>query len=210
VVLVSAPEQSSAHGPGPRDGQIDEIDGARAREYGLLATLLARAPDHDLIGRLAALRGDASPLGIAHLTLADAAARIDADAVAQEFFDLFIGLGRGELLPYGSYYLSGFLHDRPLARLRADLGALGIERSGRQAEPEDHAAILCEIMAGIVGGLLPGPLGTDRAIFKAHLEPWISRFFADLENAKSAAFYRAVGMVGRVFMEIETEAFALP
>jgi TorA maturation chaperone TorD len=54
-------------------------------------------------------------------------------------------MSRGELLPYGSYYLTGFLNERPLARLREDLQALCIERVEKQCEPEDHAAILCEI-----------------------------------------------------------------
>jgi len=118
--------------------------------------------------------------------------------------------GRGELLPYGSYYLTGFLHERPLARLRADLSKLGIERAAGQAEPEDHAAILCEIMAGLVSRRFSAPAGGDRELFEQHLAPWIGRFFADLERAEAADFYRRIGMLGRVFIEIETDAFALP
>src|SRR6185312_596700 len=139
-------------------------------------------PDAGLLSRLSHLRGDASPLGIAHIALADAASRARVDNVENEFFALFIGIGRGELLPYGSYYLTGFLHERPLARLREDLARLGIERAEGNCEPEDHAAILCEIMAGIVGGSLPAPAGSDKALFDAHLAPWIGRFFADLER----------------------------
>ena len=142
--------------------------------------------------------------------LAEAAGDADAERVEREFFDLFIGIGRGELLPYGSYYLTGFLHERPLARLREDLAALGIERAAGQCEPEDHAAILCEIMSGIAGGHFPAPAGADRQLFEKHLAPWIGRFFADLERAESADFYRRVGTLGRVFIDIETEAFALP
>ena len=133
-------------------GDVDEVDAARAQEYALLSALLARAPDAALLKRLAGLRGDASPLGVAHVALAEAASRTTAEQVEREFFDLFIGLGRGELMPYGSYYLTGFLHERPLARLREDLGQLGIERTEGNAEPEDHAATLCEIMAGLAGG----------------------------------------------------------
>src|ERR1700756_2023355 len=121
---------------------IDDVDAARAQEYALLATLLARAPDRDLLARLARLKADASPLGLAHARLAEAAGAAEAARVEREYFDLFIGVGRGELLPYGSYYLTGFLHERPLARLRAHLDKLGIERAEGQAEPEDHAAIL--------------------------------------------------------------------
>jgi TorA maturation chaperone TorD len=186
------------------------MDAARAQEYALLAVLLARAPDAALLARLAGLRGDASPLGLAHAALADAASRADVTGVEREYFALFIGLGRGELLPYGSYYLSGFLHERPLARLRAQLSRLGIERAAGQAEPEDHAAILCEVMAGLASRRFEAPTPAERELFEQHLAPWIGRFFADLERAQAADFYRHVGALGRVFVEIETQAFALP
>jgi TorA maturation chaperone TorD len=189
---------------------LDEVDAARAREYALLATLLSHAPDQQLLSRIAQLPCDASPLGGAHAAVAEAARGIDAADVGREYFALFIGLGRGELLPYGSYYLSGFLHDRPLARLREDLAKLSVERAASQAEPEDHAAMLCEVMAGVVSGRFPAAPGSDRLLFEKHLAPWIGRFFADLERAKSAEFYRAVGALGRAFIDIETEAFALP
>ena len=192
-----------------RLGQRDEIEAARAQEYALLAVLLARAPDAALLERIAGLRGDATPLGIAHAALAQAAGEASADRIKFEFFDLFIGVGRGELLPYGSYYLTGFLNERPLARLRADLRSLGIERVEEQHEPEDHAAILCEIMAGLIGGEFSATAEQQQHVFEKHLAPWIGRFFADLEAAKGADFYRHVGAVGHLFIEIETEAFAL-
>jgi TorA maturation chaperone TorD len=198
--------------PGHRPSAIDEIDAvdkARAQEYALLATLLGHAPDADLLRRLAELRGDPSPLGVAHAALAEAASRTTREGVEREYFDLFIGLGRGELLPYGSYYLTGFLHERPLARLRYDLARLGIERAPGCAEPEDHAAILCEIMAGLVSGRLLALCGADRALFEAYLAPWMERFFADLERANAAVFYRSIGALGRVFMAVEAEAFTL-
>jgi TorA maturation chaperone TorD len=189
--------------------EVDEIDAARGLEYALLSALLARPPDQSLLERLADLSGDSSPLGAVHAALAQAARRTNAERVEREYFDLFIGLGRGELLPYGSYYLSGFLHERPLARLRAHLARLGIERAQGQAEPEDHAAILCEVMAGLANGVLPAATGADREVFEQHLAPWIGRFFADLERAEAADFYRAVGALGRTLIEIETAAFAL-
>jgi TorA maturation chaperone TorD len=191
-------------------GEIDEVDAARAQEYALLAVLLARAPDADLLRRLGTLRGDASPLGVAHAALAEAANRTTSAQVEREFFNLFIGLGRGELLPYGSYYQTGFLHERPLARLREDLLKLGIERAAGQVEPEDHVAILCEIMAGLAGGRFAAPAGADRDLFEKHLAPWIGRFFADLEGAAEADFYRRIGTLGRVFIDVEREGFALP
>ncbi|HLA21764.1 MAG TPA: molecular chaperone TorD family protein [Pseudolabrys sp.] len=191
-------------------GDIDEMDAARAQEYALIAALLARAPDARLLSSLSELRGDATPLGMAHVALADAAAHADAHRVEREFFDLFIGLGRGELLPYGSYYLTGFLHERPLARLREDLAKIGIARADGVMEPEDHAGILCEIMSGLASRRLPAPPDSDRLIFDRHMAPWIGRFFNDLEQAASADFYRRLGTLGRVFMDIEAEAFDLP
>jgi TorA maturation chaperone TorD len=188
---------------------LDETDLARAQEYRLLAALLARAPDASFLKKLATLRGDASELGLAHVALAEAAEAANTESVEREFFNLFIGVGRGELMPYGSYYLTGFLHERPLARLREDLAAFGIERRQGQAEPEDHAGILCEIMSGLIDGRLPAPAGAEQQIFQKHMAPWIGRFFADLERADGADFYRRVGTLGRVFVEIETEAFSL-
>src|SRR5215469_14820644 len=187
----------------------DEIDAARAREYSLLSALLRCTPSSDMLARLAAVRGDPSPLGDAHAALAEAAGATDAERVDREFFNLFVGIGRGELLPYGSYYLAGFLNERPLARLREDLARLGIERVEGETEPEDHAAVLCEIMAGFADGRFDCPKDADRELFEKHLAPWIGRFFADLERAKAADLYRRVGTVGRVFIEIESEAFAL-
>src|SRR5262249_27185862 len=105
-------------------GEIDEVAAARAQACALLAALLIRAPNAELLATLPKLRADASPLGLAHAALAEAAEKTTAERVEREFFDLFIGIGRGELLPYGSYYLTGFLHERPLARLREDLAKI--------------------------------------------------------------------------------------
>jgi TorA maturation chaperone TorD len=189
--------------------QTDEVDQARARLYGLLANLLTRAPSAEFLAEIAGLRGDATEVGMAQIALADAAASTTVEKIEREYFDLFIGIGRGELLPYGSYYLTGFLHERPLARLREDLARIGIERANGVAEPEDHAGILCEIMSALASGTIAAAADSDKIIFEKHMAPWIGRLFTDLERARAADFYRHVGGLGRVFMEIETEAFAL-
>lgn len=189
---------------------VDDVDMARAQEYALLATLLSRAPSAALLGKISQLRGDATPLGVAHAALAEAASRATEERVEREFFDLFIGLGRGELLPYGSYYLTGFLHERPLARLRDDLARIGVERREGNCEPEDHAALVCEVMSRLADGSLSASEQTQRQFFDSHVVPWMGRFFGDLESAESAEFYRPVGTIGRVFIEIEIESFALP
>jgi len=188
---------------------VDDVDHLRARHYDLLATLLGRAPDVDLLDALKGLDGGEGVLG-RHLTdLSRAAAATSAHAVEREFFSLFIGVGRGELLPYASYYLTGFLNERPLARVREDFAALGIERGATMSEPEDHLAILLEVMAGLAAGRFDAEPGMQGRFFARHIAPWATRFFADLEWAKAAQFYRTVGALGRTFIEIETEAFAM-
>jgi TorA maturation chaperone TorD len=188
------------------DRIVDEIDRARAQEYALLATLLQRSPDARMISRLALLHGDASPLGVAHTALAEAAAQTSEVDTRQEYLELFVGLGKGGLLPYSSYYLTGTLYGRPLARLRETLRLLGIEKVGDPSDPEDHAAVLCEIMASLIETGLASP-SDQRGFFEQHLAPWIGRFFVDLERSNSARFYARVGSLGRVFVDIEREVF---
>lgn len=192
------------------DGSTDEVDALRAQHYGLLAALLQRAPTTQTLKDIASISGDTSELGLALIALADAARATDATKVSREFFNLFIGVGRGELMPYGSYYLTGFLHERPLADVRGDLIRLGLERVETQREPEDHIGILCEVMSGFAARRFEATPADEKSFFENHLRPWAERFFVDLETAKDAHFYRTVGQVGRLFIAIETQAFALP
>jgi TorA maturation chaperone TorD/DNA-binding transcriptional regulator YdaS (Cro superfamily) len=189
------------------DDAVDLVDAARAQEYALLATLLSAAPSAALLDKLSTLNGDETPLGRAHAILADTAANAVPAKVEREYFDLFVGLGRGELLPYASYYLTGFLNERPLSRLRTDLAALGIERIENNSEPEDHAATLCEIMAGFAAGRFPASHEAQRIFFERHVSPWMGQLFADMESSKNAEFYRPAGTLGRLFIEIEAQAF---
>jgi TorA maturation chaperone TorD len=189
--------------------EVDEVDSARSDQYALLASLLLRAPGADLLARLSGLQGTATPLGLAHIALGQAAASASVNAVKREYSELFIGVGRGELLPYASYYLTGFLNERPLARLRGDMKRLGLERAEDHCDPEDHLGTLCEIMSGFAGGHFEVPADDESAFFARHIAPWAGRFFADLEKAKAASFYRAVGTLGRTFIDIEAEGFAM-
>src|SRR5258708_36904146 len=134
---------------------VEEVGCASAQEYALLATLLSRSPDSVLLSCLADLRDDASPIGVAHGAVREAAVRVNEERAAQEYFALFAGLGEGSLLPYSSHYLAETLYGRPLARLRDTLHGFGIEIAPERSEPQDHAAILCEVMAGFAGGSLP-------------------------------------------------------
>jgi TorA maturation chaperone TorD/DNA-binding transcriptional regulator YdaS (Cro superfamily) len=187
---------------------LDDVDLVCARAYALLGNLLQRVPGADLLSRLAQLRGNASPLGLAVIEIAAAAHDASIKDIECEFFEL--GIGRGEIVPHASFYLTGFLHERPLARLREVLLRLGIERADGVPEPEDHAGILCEIVAGLGSGELPAPAGSDRLIYEKHLALWIGRFFADIEAATAARFYRHVGTFGCLFPQIQSETSPSP
>lgn len=194
---------------GSAAGEVDEIDLLRASLYDLLANLLGRAPTTETLSLAARLQGDVTPLGNALQAVAHAAKEAQPAIVSREYFNLFVGIGRGELLPYASYYLTGFLNERPLAALRADLARLGIERAAHSRDPEDHIAFVLETMANLASARLEAETGSERRFFELHLKPWAERFFADLEGAGAAEFYRPVGALGRLYMEIEAEAFAI-
>jgi TorA maturation chaperone TorD len=187
-----------------------EEDSARSCVYRLLGRLLASPPDAGVMAVAASLMGDGSELGRALDALARVA-RATTPAEAREEYDrLFIGLVRGELVPYASFYLTGFLYERPLAALRADLTRLGIARSPGCSDPEDHIASLCDAMAGLIDATYgTGALAAQQDFFDRHVARWASRFFADLERARSSRLYGPVGTLGRVFMEIEATAFAM-
>ncbi|SRR5579875_202738 len=196
---------------GESPAEIPEEEWLRAEAYGMLARALAAPPGGVLLQAFARLTGDESELGTAFHDLARAAAATSVATVAREYHDLFIGLGRGELLPYASYYLTGFLHERPLADLRGALARLGVERAADVKEPEDHIAALCEVMAGLITGSFgaPATLTQQREFFDAFLAPWAGRFFRDLENARSARLYAPIGRIGRLFIGVEQTAFAI-
>jgi TorA maturation chaperone TorD len=187
-------------------------DRVRGNVYALLGHLLAGPPESDVLAMLAgidAVPNDESLLTASWKMLADAAGRASRESLKDEYLALFVGLGRGEVLPYGSWYLTGFLMEQPLARLRSDLGELGIERQEGVKEPEDHAAALCDVMALLITGDEPAPVALQQHFFARHMEPWMGRFFRDLQQAPSARFYRAVGQLGEQFMDVETRAFGM-
>ncbi|MHA6325087.1 TorD/DmsD family molecular chaperone [Roseivivax sp. CAU 1753] len=191
--------------------QVSDEDRLRADLYNFLGLLLAAPPDEMLIAQVASLSGDDSDLGRAITRLADCAQTSTPRDLEREFNALFIGLGRGELLPYASYYLTGFLNEKPLATLRQDLRARQITRAPNVFEPEDNIASLMEVMASLIVGRFgaPASLEDQKTFFNRHIGPWAGHFFADLEGAKAAMLYAAVGSVGRAFVEIEREAFRL-
>lgn len=191
--------------------QIADEDALRADLYDFLGALLAAPPSTDLIRKTAALSGDDTPLGEAIAALSRIAKASSDIAARREYNALFIGVGRGELLPYASYYMTGFLNEKPLAALRADMGRLGLARADNVFEPEDNIASLCEMMAALITGRFGAPAGlaTQREFFNKHIAPWATHFFTDLEGAENSVLYAPVGSVGRIFMEIEREGFRM-
>lgn len=193
------------------DLQITDMDRARADLYNFLGAMLASPPDDMMLTQTAGLSGDETELGQAIGTLAKLARVTKPKAAESEFNKLFIGLGRGELLPFASYYLTGFLNEKPLALLRQDMLAKGMQRSETVFEPEDSIASLMEMMAAMIVGRFgtPADLATQKQFFNKHIGPWATHFFTDLEEAKNSVFFTPVGTVGRIFMSVEAEAFRM-
>jgi len=184
----------------------------RAHTYSLLAGLLAAPPSPTLLGLLDRIPGrgvGGGTLAGAWAALKEAATETSVAAVAEEYQQLFVGVGCGEVMPYGSWYLSGFLADKPLALLRADLAALGVERRPEVRETEDHAAALCETMVMICAGANSLSLERQKKFFDDHVVSWMTRFFRKMQEAPSARFYRAVGRLGAEFLEVERSYLSL-
>ena len=177
----------------------------RANTYSLLARLLREVPDRELLDVLSAIQtGDREShngLGLSWHLLKLNASHARLAELDDEFHDLFIGMGHGEVIPYASWYRTGFLMDKPLARLRQDLKRLGIERQEEISEPEDHIAALCEAMALLSES--GSDLNEQQAFYRDHLHGWLERCFRDIEQARSARFYKAVGQLGQHFVELE-------
>ncbi len=178
----------------------------RAGAYSLLAELLRATPERNLLERLIELlpQGDAEPDALieAMSDLAIAARNIDPGQLEDEYNALFIGIGKGEVVPYASWYLTGFLMEQPLSDLRDDLRAFGFERRAETHEPEDHAAALFEVFSVIIFD--DTSLAEQKRFFDTHMKPWLERFFADLGNARSADFYKPVAQFGAAFIELES------
>jgi TorA maturation chaperone TorD len=186
----------------------DEDQLARAGAYSLLGALLAAPPNGDLLQSLRELPPGDGLLAPAWDSLGKAAGEARPESLEDEYHALFIGLGRGELVPYASWYLTGFLMEKPLAQLRAELRELGFTRQEGVAEPEDHAAAVCEVMAMTIMENRLSFLEQSK-FFANHLGSWLPRFFQDLEQAESAVFYAAVGGFGARLMAVEQQYFAM-
>jgi len=195
----------------PVGSAIEAGDAARAEIYLLLGALLAGPPDEGVLELLqeidAGNPGD-NPMAATWQAVQAAAIDTDLSQLGDEYFNLFIGLGRGELLPYASFYIHGFLMEKVLASLRSELRRLGFELQEGISEPEDHVAALCETMGMIIS---ESGLSFDKqaAFFETFIVSWVPDFFTDLGEAESAHFYKSVAVLGQQFMEIEAQYLAM-
>ncbi len=182
----------------------------RARVYSLLAVLLRQPPQQDVLNSISALADvieEKDEFATAMTMLGLSARSATPEDLDDEFHALFIGIGRGELVPYGSWYLTGFLMEKPLGVLRDDLASIGLKRNEGTCEPEDHVAALCEVMVLLITE--GSSLEQQSKFFDAHISPWLGQFFIDLSSARSAVFYRAVARFGRAFFDFEHQYLAM-
>jgi TorA maturation chaperone TorD len=185
-------------------------EAARAEMYGLLSMLFYQSPTSGLIGAIAAspAEGDGE-LPAAWRGLQVVCADADADAVHAEYEGLFIGTGKPEIFLYGSYYMSGFLMEKPLAVLRAELARLGIERLDGIPETEDHIAALCDVMRYLItlDDPIDGSVATQQAFFATHMQSWVQQMCDAISAHPAATFYRHVAAVAAAFFAVEMQAF---
>jgi len=187
---------------------LQETDALRADIYALLATLLRQAPSKELIVWMKDLVPDQdidTPMARAWSALALSAKHSNAQQRDDEYHQLFIGVGRGELMPFACWYLTGSLMEKPLAILRNELSLLGFERQTDIKEPEDHIAALCEVMSMLISSGRSYEI--QHQFWQRHLQSWTTKFFTDLQNAEHAVFYTATGLLGQAFMQQEDNWF---
>lgn len=204
----------------PRDNDPDghEVlpeDQARAEIYALLGTLWYQPPSAELLETIATSRtmcNDGADSGFcrAWRALQKAAANADAEAVKDEFDTAFIGTGRQPVMLYGSFYLAGFLNEKPLAQLRDELTKMGLARSGGSHETEDHISALCDVMRFLIAGdqdTLPAVLTVQRDFFRRHINSWNMQLCAAVIDSTQTHFYKHVAQFMREFLVIENESF---
>ncbi|MDB2590792.1 molecular chaperone TorD family protein [bacterium] len=190
---------------------INNEDQLRADMYSFLANLLRAEPSVELVNQLTKLESDESPIGKSIKTLSKLASSLDLPTIRDEYVRIFIGVGRGEILPFASYYLTGFLKDKPLAKLRNDMKEIGIQLAENVKEPEDHIASLFDMMSGLILGKFSKKfsIGEQKEFFNKHLAPWVDLLMRDIESSRIAVFYSPIGTIGREFMEIERSSFSM-
>ena len=193
----------------------DSEEIARAELYGLLARLWIAAPDDALLTQFSVAVTEApQPGGFLEApwqALVAAMRATSAPAAADEYDALFGGVCTPEVFLYGSYYLAGFLNEKPLAELRSDLAALGLTRDEARGETEDHIAYVFEVMRYLIAGddVAVCNLEQQRRFFRAHLQPWVERLADAVQAQPRAVLWREVAAFTRAFVQVETQGFDL-
>lgn len=196
----------------PVSSALDE-ETARAEIYGLLAQLYYAPPSPEVLAQLRVAATEAPAAGgfleEPWRELVGAARTCDDQKIHAEFDALFGGVGKPEIYVFGSHYLSGFLNEKPLARLRGDLARLGLDRDESMSETEDHIAYLCEVMRFLIAGddVAVSNLTHQRDFFAAHLLPWANTLCDALGAHPKAGFYAALAGFTRAFLSVEAQGF---
>ncbi|MGR5266158.1 TorD/DmsD family molecular chaperone [Vibrio astriarenae] len=178
----------------------------RTEIYLVLSALFRYAPTPEVIDFLTSLDVEQAESDMQHawIALQQAATESDQQSLAEEYQDLFIGIGRGEAVPFASWHLTGSMMEKPLAEIRHDLELLGIEREDNVKEPEDHIAALCEVMAMLTGE----EEALQQVVFNKHIAPWFSSFTEQIQQAQSAVFYKAVAQLCQAYLTLEQVRFS--
>ncbi|HGS5166422.1 TPA: molecular chaperone [Vibrio harveyi] len=189
------------------DTQREQEQTLRTEIYLVLSALFRSAPSEDMIEFLTSLEVEPSESAMqkAWIALQQAAKDSNREALEDEYQDLFIGIGRGEVMPFGSWHMTGAMMEKPLAEIRHDLELLGFERDENVKEPEDHIAALCEVMSMLTGE----EEDLQQAVFNKHIAPWFNSFTQQLENAESANFYKPAAQLCEAFLTLEQVRFSV-
>ncbi|ELY1987978.1 molecular chaperone [Vibrio harveyi] len=189
------------------DTQREQEQTLRTEIYLVLSALFRSAPSEEMIEFLTSLEVEPSESAMqkAWIALQQAAKDSNREALEDEYQDLFIGIGRGEVMPFGSWHMTGAMMEKPLAEIRHDLELLGFERDENVKEPEDHIAALCEVMSMLTGE----EEDLQQAVFNKHIAPWFNSFTQQLENAESANFYKPAAQLCEAFLTLEQVRFSV-
>jgi TorA maturation chaperone TorD len=198
--------------PDPGSTALDE-ETARAEVYGLLAQLYFAPPAPELLASLRVAVTEAPAAGgfleEPWRAFVGVARSMGDREIADEYNALFGGVGKPEVYLFGSHYVSGFLNDKPVARLREDLAALGLARNESLGETEDHVAILCEVMRYLIAGddVSVSNLTRQREFFAAHLQPWVEAMCDAIAANPRSKFYAALAHFSKSFFSVEAQGF---
>ncbi len=178
----------------------------RTEIYLILSALFRSAPSEEMLDFLKSLEIEpsASAMQQAWLSLKQAATQAERELLDDEYQNLFIGIGRGEVMQFASWHRTGSMMEKPLADIRHDLELLGFERAENVKEPEDHISALCEMMAMLTSE----EEELQQAVFNKHIAPWFSQFIRQLENAESADFYKSAAQLCDAFLTLEQVRFS--